>query len=175
MSQFTYPIKCRLNPTLFCISIYYASNHSDAFEVYLGWSHGTVRGLECRPKHGAPFGHGVLATAVLGSKITTSSSLSSPFPLRFAALFRSAVIICTCTRSSHRITENLRLEGTSRDCLVQHPCSKRGQLERVAQSHVQVLNICKDRDTTVSLVANVFQCLQGGSNTRRKTPKVFLS
>ena len=159
MSQFVYPIRCRLNPTLFCISVYYASNHFDAFEVYLGWSHGTVRGLECRLEHGATFGHGVLATAVLGSRITTTNSLSSPVPLRFAALFSFAVTICTCTCSSHRITERLRLEGTSRDCLVQHPCSKRGQLERVAQGHVQVLNICKDGDTTASL-GNVFQCLE---------------
>lgn len=68
MSQFSYPTSCRLIPTLFYISIYYASNYFAAFEVYLAWSHGTVRGSECRLEHGATFGHGVLATAVFGFK-----------------------------------------------------------------------------------------------------------
>lgn len=114
MSQFAYPFRCRLNPTLFCISIYYASSHFDAFEVYLGWSHGTMRGLECRLEHGATFGHGVLSTAVLGSKITTTNTLSSPFPLRFAALFSSALIVCMCTWSSHNHRRHLyRLPGST--------------------------------------------------------------
>lgn len=163
MSQFSYPIRCRLNPTLFCISIYYTSNRFDAFEVYFGWPHSTVCGLEIRLGQGATFGHGVLATAVLGSKTTGTHSLSSPFPLRFAALFSSAVIIGTCTWSSHRTTEKLRLGGTFRVCLVQHPSSKWGQLERVTQGHVQVLSICKGGDTTASL-GKVFQCLQEGLN-----------
>lgn len=93
MSQFAYPIRSWLNPTLFRVSVYYASNHFDAFEVYLGWSHSTVCGSDFRLEQGATFGHGVLATAVLGSKITGTHSLSSPFSLRFAAPFSSAVRI----------------------------------------------------------------------------------
>lgn len=92
MSQFAYPIRCQLNPTLFCISIYHSSNRFDAFEVYLGWCHGTECGLDCRLECGATFGHADLATAALGSEITTTPSLSSPFLLRFSALFSSASI-----------------------------------------------------------------------------------
>lgn len=41
-------------------------------------------------------------------------------------------------KKNHRITERLRLEGTSEDCLVQPHCSKQGHLERVAQEHMQL-------------------------------------
>lgn len=131
----------------------------------------TVPGLECGLEHGATF----LAMTVLGSKMSTTNSLFSVFPLMLAALFSSAVTICMCTWSSHRITDRLRLEGAPRDCQVQHPCSKQSQLKRVAWGHVQVLNVCKDKDTTASL-GNEFWCSQGGSNIRKKNkPELFLN
>lgn len=167
MFQFAYPIRCRLNPTLFCISIYYAMNHFDAFEVYLGWSHSTVCGLECRLEHGPTFGHGVLATAVLGSKITTTNSLSSPFPPRFAALFSSAVTICTCTWSS----QNHRKAEVGR-----HLCRLPGPtaLLKAGSDRQGCPWPCSGFEYPQgwrhhTTLGNLFQCLQGGVK-HKKTP-----
>lgn len=56
-----------------------------------------------------------------------------------------------------RIIGSLRLEGTSRDGLVQAPCSKQGQLEQFSQCHVQSgLNTFKNGDSTTSS-SNWFQ------------------
>lgn len=167
MFQFAYPIRCRLNPTLFCISIYYAMNHFDAFEVYLGWSHSTVCGLECRLEHGPTFGHGVLATAVLGSKITTTNSLSSPFPPRFAALFSSAVTICTCTWSS----QNHRKAEVGRHlCRLPGPTTplKAGSDRQGCPWPCSGFEYPQGWRHHTTL-GNLFQCLQGGVK-HKKTP-----
>lgn len=74
----------------------------------------------------------------------------------------SEVLQC---KSANRITELLRLEGTSEDRLVPTFLLKQGHLEpAVAQNHVQAPSISKDGDSTASL-GNLCQCLVTLSKT----------
>lgn len=74
-----HPIRCWLNPLLFCVSVHYTSDHLDAFEVYLGCSHRAVPGWECRLEHRAAFGQFPAHSCVL-SKIATTKGCPLPSP-----------------------------------------------------------------------------------------------
>lgn len=74
-----HPIRCWLNPLLFCVSVHYTSDHLDAFKVYLGCSHHAVPGWEWRLEHRAAFGQFPAHSCVL-SKIATTKGCPLPSP-----------------------------------------------------------------------------------------------
>lgn len=63
----------------------------------------------------------------------------------------------TWDAESHRMTDRLRLEGTSESHLVQPPQLKQDHLKQAAQDHVQ-MNISNTGDSATCL-GNLCQCL----------------
>lgn len=77
----------------------------------------------------------------------------------------------------YRTTTWWRLDGTSRDCLVQQPCSKQAQLKQLAQAVSSwVCNTWKDGDSATSLACSLFShCHRGEKKKKLKgKKKIFL-
>lgn len=149
MSQFVHPIRCWLNPPLFCVSIHYSNNPLDAFEVYLGccaWLRVQAGAQSCLwtqcPAH-----------SCVVSRIATAKCCPLPSP---------RVIIC-----SEAVAESQNGWGWKpplKTAWSTPPLRAESNPEGFL-GHVQVLNICKDGDTTAPM-GNTFQCLPERSNIR---------
>lgn len=76
----------------------------------------------------------------------------------------------------YRTTTWWRLDGTSRDCLVQQPCSKQAQLKRLAQAVSSwVCNTWKDGDSATSLACSLFShCHREKKKKWKGKKKIFL-